>query len=239
MKSRILRLLPLLLIVLAIAAIFYFHLNTYLSFQSLKTHRQILLDWTQNHYVLAVLMYMFIYIISVTLSLPGAVFLTLAGGFLFGLWAGTVYVVVSATIGATCLFMIVEFSLGDWLSQKASRWTAKMQLGFQENAFLYLLILRLIPLFPFWVVNIVPGVLDVKRKIFVLATFLGIIPGSFVYVLVGNGLGQVFDANQTPHLNIIFEPYILLPIIGLAVLSAVPLIYKKIRKTKHDKPHTS
>jgi uncharacterized membrane protein YdjX (TVP38/TMEM64 family) len=107
-----------------------------------------------------------------------------------------------------------------------------MRKGFNDNAFQYLLSLRLIPVIPFWVVNIVPAALGVQLKTYILATFLGIILGSFVYVTIGNGLGHLFDLGQTPDLGIIFEPQILLPLIGLAVLSFIPSIYKSLKDKK-------
>jgi len=94
------------------------------------------------------------------------------------------------------------------------------------------LFLRLVPLFPFWVVNIVPALLDVRLRVFVLATFLGIIPGSFVYILVGNGLDSVLNAGKEPNFGIIFQPEVLIPILALALLSLVPILYKKLRSKK-------
>lgn len=224
------RLVPLALLLIAIGLAFYFRLDQYLSFETLKQNRQALLAWTNQHYLITVLSFMAIYIVAVALSLPGAVFLTLASGFLFGIVLGTVYTVVSATIGATAVFFVVRFSLGEWLEQKANAWAQKMQKGFQNNAFQYLISLRLVPIFPFWVVNIVPAVFNVRTPVFMLSTFLGIMPGSFVYVLLGNGLGHIFDKGQTPNLGIIVEPQILAPLIGLAILALIPTIYKQIRR---------
>lgn len=223
------RWLPLALILIGIACFFYFHLYRYLTFESLQQHHQQLLAWTQTHYLLIAALYILIYIVIVALSVPGATIMTLAGGFLFGLWWGTLYVVISATIGAVLIFLAVQTAIGDKLVGKASSAVGKMREGFRRNAFNYLLVLRFIPLFPFWIVNIVPAVLGVRLKTFFLATFLGIIPGSFVYVSLGNGLGALFAKGQTPNLKIIFQPNILLPLIGLAILSIIPLIYKKIK----------
>lgn len=117
--------------------------------------------------------------------------------------------------------------------KKTSRWIKGMEQGFKDNAFSYLLVLRLVPLFPFWLVNIVPALLGVSKRTFVFATFMGIIPGSFVYVLVGNGLGHIFDANQTPDLSIIFDAKVLLPLLGLALLSLLPVVYKFVKRKKN------
>lgn len=238
MKQHIKRLIPLLALVIAIVAAFYFRLDHYLSFAALAQHQSELTAWVNAHYLLSVLSFMAIYIGAVSLSLPGALFLTLVGGFLFGNILGTLYVVVSATIGATLIFMIVQYSLGNWLAQKAHQWVFKMQAGFQKNALSYMLFLRLIPLFPFWVVNIVPAVLNIPTSIFMIATFFGIIPGSFVYVTLGNGLSHLLAEGQAPDLGLIFSPQVLLPILGLALLSLAPIVYKKLTKP-HDTSHHS
>lgn len=222
----------LILILAGLFGFFYFHLYEYLTFTSLKQHRSWLLQLTEQHYLAAVLLYMAIYIVAVAVSVPGATILTLAGGFLFGVIFGTVYVVISATIGATLLFLAVRSALGEWLANKAEGWLKKMERGFQENAFNYLLVLRLVPLFPFWIVNIVPALLNIRLRTFISATFLGIVPGSLVYVAVGSGLSSLFAANQTPNLKIIFAPNILLPLIGLAVLAVLPILYKRYKQGK-------
>lgn len=233
------RIIPLLMLIVAIGLAFYFRLDRYLSFDNLKQHRHALLAWTNQHYIVTVLSFMALYIVAVALSLPGAVFLTLTSGFLFGIILGTIYTVVSATLGSTAVFIVVRFSLGEWLEQKAYSWAKKMQKGFQNNAFQYLLFLRLVPLFPFWVVNIVPAVFNVRLPIFMLTTFLGIMPGSFVYVLLGNGLGHIFDKGQTPNLGIILEPQILAPLVGLGILALIPTIYKQIRRYYYGSKQSS
>ena len=234
-KFHITKLLPLALIALALGAVFYFNLDQYLSFSALKDHRAILLAWTATYYWQVVLSFMAIYIVAVSLSLPGVVFLSLAAGFLFGEIPGTIYVVVSATLGATVIFLAVKYAFGEMFTKKAGVWVAKLQVGFQHNAFQYLLFLRLVPLFPFFIVNIVPAILNVRKTTFVLATFIGIIPGTAIYVWLGGGLGKIFEAKQTPNLSIILEPAILLPFIGLAVLALAPILYKALRKNKHVK----
>jgi uncharacterized membrane protein YdjX (TVP38/TMEM64 family) len=127
------------------------------------------------------------------------------------------------------VFLIARTALGDALRAKAGPWMRRMEAGFRENAFSYLLVLRLIPLFPFWLVNLVPAFLGVPLGAYVLATFLGIIPGSLVYASVGNGLGVVFDRGGAPDLGIIFRPAILGPIVGLAALALLPVIYRKYK----------
>lgn len=225
-KISLSRWIPLIILLIVLSFFFYFRLDKYVSFESLKNHRQLLLHWTSEHYFLTVSIYILIYIVGVAVSIPGAVFFTLAGGFLFGIWLGTLYVVIGATMGAIILFIAVKMALADWVLQKSSKWIKQMEKEFQENAFNYLLTLRLIPIFPFWLVNVISALLDVRLATFVSATFLGIIPGAFIYASVGHGLSTLFDSNQLPNLNIIFTPPILLPLLGLAILALLPVLYK-------------
>ena len=235
LTRHLFRLTPLILVIVGIWLAFHFGLNQYLSFEAIKTHKALLLTWINTHYFSSVLFFMLAYIVVVALSIPGAVFLTLTAGFLFGSVLGTVYVVVAATIGATCIFLIVQFSLGQWLAEKNGTWVAKMQHGFQENALQYLLFLRLVPLFPFPVVNVVPGILNIKKSTYVIGTFFGIMPGSFVYAWLGHGLGYAFSTGQAPNLSIIFEPPVFWPLVGLAALSLIPIAYKRLRRKRHGK----
>lgn len=227
------RWLPMLILVLGLCLFFYFGLYRYLSFSQLALHRQTLLNWKDTHLLLSILLFIACYIVLVAFSFPGASLLTLLGGFLFGITQGTLYVVVSATLGSCVIFLAVKSSFGKVIAKKGSKWVAKLEHGFQKNAFNYLLVLRFIPLFPFWVINIVAGILNVSLRSYFFATLIGIIPGSLVYVAVGNGLGSVIEQGQTPNLGIIFSPEILLPLIGLSLLSIVPIIYKKYKAKKH------
>jgi len=202
----------------------------YTNFQTLAEHHLALEEWTHAHYLLAASGFMLIYIGAVAISMPGAVWITLMAGFLFGPFEGTVLVVISATLGATLLFLAARTALGDILEKKAGSFVKKMEKGFQENALSYLLFLRLVPLFPFWLVNIVPAILNVNIRTFMIGTFFGIIPGTFVFVLIGNGLSAIIEAGKRPDLGIIFNPEILTPLIGLAILSVVPIVYKKMTK---------
>ncbi|KTD69872.1 mercuric reductase [Legionella santicrucis] len=229
------RWLPLIMLIGLLVLFFTFRLNKYFNFEMLQENRTLLISWTKSHYLSASVLFVACYIFSVAISFPGAVYLTLVGGFLFGIFWGAVFVVLSATIGSTLLFFAVRTSLGDWLAQRASGWVGRMREGFQHNAFSYLLTLRLIPIFPFWVVNIVPALLNVNAKTFIMATFIGIIPGSIVYVMLGNGLSHLFAANQTPNLHIIFEPQILGPLLALAALSLIHPIYKFFTRNHHKR----
>jgi len=215
-------------------AFFILRLDRYISFSTLKEHRAVLLAWTKAHYIEVVIVYMILYTVAVAVSIPGSVFFTLTGGFLFGIGWGLLYVVISATLGAVLLFFAVRLALSDWFKRKTSAWIVKMRKGFNKNAFQYLLVLRLIPLFPFWIVNIVPALLGVKTKTFVSATLIGITPGALVYVMLGNGLGHIFDTDKTLDLSLIFEPQVLLPLLGLASLSFLSILYKRIKDKAHE-----
>ncbi|MBF0251884.1 MAG: TVP38/TMEM64 family protein [Alphaproteobacteria bacterium] len=177
----------------------------------------------------AVLGFMLAYVVVTGLSLPGGVWLTLMGGFVFGGWTAGSYVVVGATVGATLIFLGARYAFADLFYARAGSHLARMEDGFRENAFSYLLVLRLIPLFPFWLVNLVPALLDVRLSTYVAATFIGIIPGTFVYAHAGAGLGAVFETGEHPDLGIIFQPQILGPLAGLAALSLLPILYKRVK----------
>ena len=227
--AQLKRFLPLAVLLLAIVAAFGLGLDDYVSFEQLERNRAQLLAFVERHPLLAPLVFMLIYAAVIALSIPGGAILTMAGGFLFGVVAATCYVVIAATCGATVVFLIARTALGDTLRHKAGPAMRRMEAGFRENALSYLLFLRLIPVFPFWLVNLVPAFLGVPLRTYVLATLVGIIPGSLVYASVGNGLGAVFEAGGRPDLGIIFKPEIILPIIGLAVLAILPVAYKKIK----------
>ncbi len=221
------RILPLALLAVGLIAFFAFGLHDYLSFDKLHQHRETLVEFVAAHGVLAVILYLLCYATVIAFSLPGGAIMTITGGFLFGTLAGTVYTVLAATVGASVLFLAARTALGDLLRAKAGPAVRKMEAGFRENALSYLLALRLIPLFPFWLVNLVPALLGVPFRVYLIGTFFGIIPGCFVFASVGNGLGTVFAAGRTPDINIIFAPEILIPIIGLALLALAPVAYKK------------
>lgn len=229
------KLFPLLVLTGAIAAFFGLGLNQYLSFEALRDNREFLLQWSADNQLLAVSSFILIYAVVVALSLPGATVMTLAGGFVFGIIHGTLYVVSAATLGAFLIFVVARYCFADFFKAKAGKAAEKMEEGFKANALSYLLFLRLVPLFPFWLVNLVPAFLGVPARTFLIGTFFGIIPGTAVFCSVGNGLGAVFDAGETPNLKIIFQPEILGPILGLAILSLVPILYKRI-KNKSETP---
>jgi uncharacterized membrane protein YdjX (TVP38/TMEM64 family) len=155
--------------------------------------------------------------------------MTLAGGFLFGLWLGTLYSLIGATVGAVGVFLAARAGLAG-MSARAGHRVRRLEAGFREDAFNYLIVLRLIPIFPFWLVNLVAGATGMALPAYVAATFFGMIPGTFVYAGLGNGMGALIADGQPPDLNILFRPIVLLPIIGLAALALLPVLYKRWRR---------
>ncbi len=230
------RILPIAVLIAGFVVFFALDLNRFVSLEALKENRETLRMLVSDNGIVAILAFVAIYAAVIAFSLPGGAIMTLTGGFLFGAIGGGLIVVVGATVGATALFLIARTALGDVLRAKAGPFVSKMEGGFRENALSYLLVLRLIPLFPFWLVNLVPAFLGVSTTTYIVGTFVGIIPGTFVYASVGNGLGALIDAGQDPDLGIIFRPEILGPLIGLAVLALLPVIYKKIQARKNQSP---
>jgi uncharacterized membrane protein YdjX (TVP38/TMEM64 family) len=226
------RLWPLGLILVGIFLFFTLGLDEWLALEQLQRHRQQLVDIVNEHYLPSVLAFMLLYVLVVFLSLPGATVLTLAGSLLYGAIATTFYVVIAATLGATLLFLAAKTSFGDHLRRRAGPWMRRLEQGFQENAWSYLLILRLVPLFPFFVVNLVPAFLGVSLRSYFWTTLVGIIPGTFVYSLAGAGLGEVLAKGGSIGGQDILTPTILGAFIGLAVLSALPIGYKWVMKSR-------
>ncbi len=221
---------PPLAFIVVLALFFWSGLGRYLSFESLRENQEALKTWVSAYGALAVVAYVLIYAVVTAFSLPGGAVMSITGGFLFGNIWGTLYIVVGATTGATILFAAAKTSLGDPLRARAGPWLQKMERGFQENALSYLLVLRLVPLFPFFVVNLVPAFLGVSLGIYLTGTFLGIIPGAFVFSSVGAGLGSIFQAGGEFSITGILTPQVVIALVGLAVLSLVPVAYKKFRK---------
>ena len=233
------RLIPVLIFVAGLAAFFALGLERYLSIDALRQHRSVLRAWVETSGLLAALVFMVVYIVTVAFSLPGATVLSIASGFLFGAVCGTVLVLISATLGATILFSIARTILSEVLRARAGAWLPRLEAGFREHALSYLLVLRLVPIFPFFIINLVPAFLGVPLSTFILGTFLGIIPGSFVYATVGAGLGSVFDAGGTFTLRGVLTPQIVMALVGLAVLAMIPIVYKKLTARRGVRPAAS
>jgi uncharacterized membrane protein YdjX (TVP38/TMEM64 family) len=217
-----------LLFLSAIGAFFIFDLKTYLSLDTLKANRDSLLAFTEEHYVPAVALFILIYVLQTSFSLPGATIMTLAGGFLFGSLWGPLYVNIGATTGATLAFLAARYLFHQWVERKFGDRLGPIQDGFAKNAFSYLLTLRLIPFFPFFLVNLLSGLTRVKVRTYVVATAIGIIPGSVVYAFAGRQLGTINTLSE------LVSPRLLLAFSLLGLLMLVPILYRKFTQTPTD-----
>ena len=193
------RWLPLVAILALMGVAFAFGWHKYLSLQAIGENYASLQGVIADNFILALLAYMAAYIAVVALSLPGGLFMTLSGGLLFGPLVGIPATVIAATIGATLIFLIAKSSLGEALASKAGPWLDKLRAGFQENAMSYMLFLRLVPAFPFVVVNLAPAFLGVPLRTYFIGTLIGIVPGTAAYSLVGASLGAPLDAENARH----------------------------------------
>lgn len=218
---------PLLVIAVLVAAFFGSGLNRYLSLEMLQAQRTALQSEVVAHPVRSVAIYMLAYMVMVAISLPGAMLMTMTGGFLFGPWVGSASAVVGMTFGAIIMFLVARSALGEIIRRraKAGGLIEKIQAGVRANAFSYLLVLRLIPAVPFWLCNIASGFVDIPMRTYVAATILGIIPSTVIYSSIGAGLDHVFDQGQKPDLNMMMDPQVLLPLIGLCLLSVIPVVF--------------
>ncbi len=230
-SSSLLRHLPLVLIGTGavLGAIFF---GDYLSFETLRDNREVLIAFRDAHYVWAALGFIGLYAVIVAFSLPGATIATLTGGFLFATFPGALFNITAATVGATAIFLAARWGLGARLGarlEQSDGAVRRIKDGIDENQWSMLFLMRLVPAVPFFVANLLPAFLEVPLRRFVISTFFGIIPGGVVYTSVGAGLGEVFERGETPNPGVIFEPHILLPILGLCGLAALPIAINLVR----------
>jgi len=226
------RIVPLAVLLAGFALFFIFDLDRYLSFQAIRDNREWLLARVEANGMLAALAFVVVYALVVAFSIPGGAVLTIVSGFMFGTVLGGISTVFGATIGACALFLAARTAFADVLRAKAGPALRRMERGFRSDAFNYLLVLRLVPIFPFWLVNLVPAFLGVPLPTYVIATFIGILPGTLVFASLGNGLGAILDDGGTPDISIIFKAEILFPIIALAILALVPVAYKRLKERR-------
>lgn len=234
-KSTLKRLWPIAALLVAVLLLVVFGPDNQTVLAALHLHRETLLALVANYVVIADVAFMVIYALAIAFSIPGGAMMTLVGGFLFGPLRATILVVFAATVGATALFLVARSAVGDRLRTRAGPWMAKMEIGFQDNAISYLLVLRLVPLFPFFVVNLVPAFLGVRLRTYVIGTFFGVIPGTFVLALAGGGLGMALDAGTAFDMAMVMSPEIVAALVGLAVLALVPVAYKLWQTRKAPK----
>ena len=224
-----------LLILLGISLAAAYALRDHLTLDTLRDHQKSLVDFRDAHYALTVVGFIAAYALVAAFSLPGATILTLTGGFLFATFPGALYNVSAATIGATCIFLAARWGLGAHLSTRLDNSTGAVQRikqGIDRNQWSMLFLMRLVPAVPFVIANLVPAFVNVPLRRFVISTFLGIIPGTVVYTSIGAGLSEIFARNEAPNLGLLFEPYILFPILGLCALALLPLLVKRLQKDR-------
>ncbi len=222
------KILLLIVLGLGIGAFFYFDLGQFFSLDALKSNRDSLLAYTEANFGTAMGLFILAYIVQTGFSLPGGAIMTLAGGFLFGSLLGTALVNIGATTGATLAFLAARYLLRDWVEKKFGDRLEPIQAGFAQNAFSYLMTLRLIPAFPFFLVNLVSGLTRIKVGTYVIATSLGIIPGSFVFAFAGRQLGTINSLGE------IASPPVLLAFTLLGLLALMPIAYRKFTQKKHS-----
>ena len=215
--------------VLLIGAFFAFDLNQFISYEGLAANEAALKRAVADNPLTTAAAYMAVYIIAVAFSLPGALWLSLAGGLMFGTWQGGLLIIISATIGAGCLFLAARYVIGDALRARAGPALQKFEASFNRDAVSYMLVLRLLPIFPFFIVNLGAALVGVRFPIFIVTTFFGIMPGTFVFASIGNGISVVLQAGERPDLSVMSKPEIALPIIGLAVLSLAPMVWRRMK----------
>jgi len=232
--KRALKLLPLAVVVVILVLVFASGIWKHLSLGELKARREMLKGFVHLHPIESVALYMALYCAVVALSIPGALIMTLTGGFLFGTWLGGGAAAIGVSSGATLMFLIAHTAVGDMIRRRAAPGglIAKMEAGVREHAFLYIFCLRLMPAIPIWMVNIAAAFVKTPIWIYGSATLLGILPSCFIYASIGAGLDQVFASGGTPTLGSLMHLWVILPLVGLGVLGLAPLAYQAWRRSR-------
>jgi uncharacterized membrane protein YdjX (TVP38/TMEM64 family) len=243
------RWLPVAVLALLIVTVYGFGLHRHLSLESLAQHRGLLRSFVDQHIAAAILLYVAVYVALVALSIPGAAVMSIAGGFLFGWMISVPATVTAAVAGSVIVFQIVKTTAGAALAERAGSVAHRLSCGFADNAFSYLLFLRLAPVFPFFMVNAIAGLSRVPLRTFVTATAIGIIPASFAFALVGAGLDNVITARMAAHhacvaantaadcsfgleVSDLVTPQLVIAFTALGVIALIPVIVKHVRRQK-------
>lgn len=246
------RLWPLIVLLAVMALVFAMGWHRYLTLDVLAANRQALRAFIATNMALSLAIFIAVYAAVTALSLPGGAVMTIAGGFLFGWLIGGLASIVGATIGASLVFLIARSALGEALAARAGPWLSRFREGFQEDAFSYLLFLRLVPIFPFWLVNLAPGLLGVSFLTYVATTILGIIPGTFAFALAGSGLDSVIEAQQAHYQSrlanrgaggqesgtftldpgALLTPELIAGLVALGLVALIPVAVKWYRRTR-------
>jgi uncharacterized membrane protein YdjX (TVP38/TMEM64 family) len=234
MIRDVVRWLPVLVVVAIVVACLVLGVRTDTAFQVLAKNRESLLAFVAGLGLLAPLVFIAVYVAVAALSIPLGAILTVTAGFLFGTVAGGLYSLLGATAGGTILFLVARTSFGSSLQRRAGPMLQKMEAGFQENAANYLFVLRIVPLFPFWLVNLVSAFFGIPLRTFVLVSLLGMAPASFVYAYLGAGIGAVIEAGRAPDFDIIKSWPVLGPLLALALLALIPVVYKRLKQRQEQ-----
>ena len=213
----------------ALAAFFVLDGQRYLALDTLQQNRDALLDFTRQHYWQALLIAVAVYTAATAFIFPGGALLSLSMGFLFGRWVGTGVILLAATVGATLAFLAARYLFADAMRAKLGGKLREMSDGFARDGFNYLLFLRLVPLFPFWLVNLAPAFTGIRLSTYVVATGIGIIPGAFVFANLGQSLGRIQSTSQ------LVSPETLIALALLGVLALVPVLVKRFKSDKKEK----
>jgi len=214
------------------AVILFFYLSgigEYITLGYLKSRLSEFLDYYERHKFLVIGVYGTVYLLFTAFALPGAVVLTLAGGALFGVLSGTLVVSLSSTAGATIAFMGARYLFRDWIEKRYRGNLVKFSEGVAENGFSYLLFLRLVPIFPFFIINVVMGLTRVDLKTYVLASWIGMLPGTFVFIYAGAQLSGIDSIGS------VMSGRVLLAFLMLGILALLPVFYKKIKREGNRK----
>lgn len=220
----------------ALAVIFAYDLHSYLTYEAIRANQMRLREIVAAAPYISAGVFILAYILVVVFSLPGAIWMTLTGGLLFGTWIGGGLTIIGATLGAAGLFLAARYLIGDFIrastassESKTGQALRKFEQAFNRDAASYLLVLRLLPIFPFFIVNLGAALVGARFSIFFITTFFGIMPGTFVFASIGNGIASVLEAGAEPDLSIITKPEIMLPLLALAALVLLPVIWRKIK----------
>jgi len=218
------------ILLFTIAAFGLYFFSELISFEALKENRSDISDFRDENFILSIILFWLFYFLLVVFSLPGAAVASVSGGFLFGLNLGLLINVTAASTGATVLFILVRYGLKSFKYSRSSdfdnNFAVKIKNGLIQNQVSIMLILRLVPLVPFFLANILPALVGVRLFNFIWTTVIGIIPGGIVFTWIGAGVGEVFDRNEYPNIELLFTPAILGPLLGLAALILIPMILR-------------
>jgi uncharacterized membrane protein YdjX (TVP38/TMEM64 family) len=218
------------LLVVVFAAAWVAGTSDHISWVTLARHQAVLATWVDTHPVLAPVAYLLLYAVAVLLSLPESAVLTIAGGLLFGTLSGGLLAIIGSSAGAVALFLAVRYHLADVIAARRGRFLEVVRQSLHRDGFSYLLAIRLVPAFPFWLVNLAAALSGMRLLSYGAATVIGIIPATFVFASIGGGLSEVLAAGGKPDLTMIFSPRILGPLIAMAALSLLPVAWRRWKR---------